>query len=108
MKFSTATLFVLASGIAAMPWATKDAGSKSSHDEDITSVFPVASLIYSKHNPLLYTKTSSSLRIKVSHDQTPMRSQKVDDICFLTCWSEAPNCPEGWWKLNQGSDGDPC
>ncbi|KAH6884944.1 hypothetical protein B0T10DRAFT_564367 [Thelonectria olida] len=78
MKLSTATLFVLANGIAAMPWATKNSGSRGARGDEIT------------------------LRVKVAHDQTPMHSQKTADICWLLCASEEIECPEGWYGSQQG------
>ncbi|RSL51322.1 hypothetical protein CEP53_008490 [Fusarium sp. AF-6] len=73
MKFSTAAIFGLATGVIAMPWSANSRGS----NEEIT------------------------LHVKVS-DYSARSPLAKHDICWLLCASDKIRCPEGWYPSQQG------
>ncbi|KAG5664936.1 hypothetical protein KAF25_008670 [Fusarium avenaceum] len=93
MKFSIVSTFLLAQGIAAMPWSTVK--TTQSNGEEIT----------------LRIKVSGASSPRFSHLAKPNGSvnPKHYPICFAICLSNEPECPPTWHSVKQGEDDDaPC
>ncbi|KAI8721556.1 hypothetical protein NCS52_00297300 [Fusarium sp. LHS14.1] len=87
MKFSAASIFFLAHGIAAMPWSSGKA------NEDITLRIQVS-------QPSSYHAQGSAPK----GDIHPANFE----VCLRVCWPTVPTCPNGWYSNNMGTANNPC
>ncbi|CAF3591877.1 hypothetical protein FGSG_11135 [Fusarium graminearum PH-1] len=87
MQLSILSTIILAQGIVAMPWT-----SKQSNGEEITLRIQISDGSSSIVNP----KPKGTINIENY------------EVCLKVCWPEEPKCPEGW-NAKKFDDGDyPC